>query len=166
MDNQVLSFGLFTWELRMGEADSFSFIISPNGSAELLIISKRIIKHAPKLNGWDFFSAKPVNNDLLQFSLFDETMNECEVDARNWSFELKKNKKELIDLVVSSKNISHLDSETAQRAAEIVVTALLGEELKIKRIGSIKISNDIERFDFNITTQDLRDSIEKMRVIN
>src|SRR5690606_8768571 len=67
-DNQVLQFGMFTWEMGPLDEQLYFLTISPNGSEELLQISKQIIEGSPSFPDWKFYYAKPAKNWDLKFS--------------------------------------------------------------------------------------------------
>lgn len=143
MDNFILQFGMFTWE--MGPSgDHYYLTISPNGNEELLEVSKEIVAYAPALKQWKFYAAKPKKEWDLRFKVFDDFMTPHEVDASSWRYFLNRNALEKIEITILAKNISHLDGETKLTAADLVVTSLLGEDFKIQNVGFIKV---LDKFD-------------------
>jgi hypothetical protein len=144
MDNQILDFGLFTWEVGHGTEKSFFLTISPNGNRERLLLSRSIVKDAPDLSDWEFYYAKPAKDWDLQFSLFDNNVVEQQVNAGGWSFALFKQPDHQIKIIVEADNIPHLDFDTRLTAADLVVTSILGEELKIMSVGDIEIVNKFD----------------------
>ncbi len=144
VNNKVLDFGLFAWEIGPGRDRDFHFIISPNGSAQLLELSKTIMRSAPELPQWEFHSARPARPERLQFSLYDDYMIERSVDATDWRCALLKKLDGTVQVLVEASTIRDLDSETQQTAAEMLVTNLLGEELKINRVHKIDVVNELE----------------------
>ena len=139
LDDKILRLGMFTWELGHGTSRSFYLTISPNGSRELLALSQEIMDYAPHLPHWEFYPAKQPQEWDLSFKLFDEEYIEREVDASSWKFYLDGTDRDQVSIVLEAGNIAHLDHETRETAANLVVTSLLGEEQKILYVREIEI---------------------------
>ncbi len=146
LDNLILDFGMFTWEIGHGSEKLFFLTVSPNGNRERLGISKSIMKSAPDLSDWEFYYAKPAKDWDLQFSLFDNNIVEQHVNARDWSFALIKQQDNKIKIIIEADNVTHLDFDTRLTAADLVVTSMLGEERKIMSVGDIEIVNKFEEW--------------------
>ncbi len=131
MNDQVLEFGLFSWQISEGASRPFQFIISPNGHRERLLLSKYIMKAAPDLPHWEFHAGKPARDWDLQLTLFDNYMIEHTIDASAWTYRLQPHPDGAVTIYLQAENIAHLDAETQQEGAERVVTGLLGEENRI-----------------------------------
>lgn len=144
INNRVLDFGHFAWEIGPGQDRDFHFLISPNGSAQLLEVSKEIMRAAPDLGRWEFYPARPPRPERLQFKLYDDYMLERNVDATNWRCVLLKKLDGTMQVLLEVNTITHLDNDTQQLAAQMLVTNLLGEELKINRIHKIDVVNELE----------------------
>ncbi len=144
LNNQVLNLGMFTWEMGHGKSKPFYLTISPNGSRELLALSREIMKAAPYLPDWEFNHAKPAQVWDLKFRVYDEDYNEHDVDASKWKFTLRQFSAERIIIMLEAHNIAHLDSETKRTTTEQVVTSLLGEEQTIMHVEKIEIFNTVE----------------------
>lgn len=143
LNNQVLSLGMFTWELGYGTNRPFYLTISPNGSRELLALSREIIAAAPYLPDWELHHAKPAQVWDLKFRIYDEDYNERDVDASKWKFSLRAHNSRLVIVVLEAANIVHIDEETTRTATEQVVTGLLGEEQKILYVYKILLMDQL-----------------------
>lgn len=139
MNNRVLDFGKFKWEMGEGKEVKYFLTISPNGSPELLDISRQITHLAPSLFDWEFFPAKPAKIWDYTFQIYDEFMRLCPVDASAWRFSMSKNRQGMLDLILEASNIQNLDPDTIKAAGETAVINILGEADFIKRIGSTEI---------------------------
>lgn len=140
MDNHILGFGLFTWEMGPIEhSRSFYLTISPNSDKDLLEISKSIIALAPDFRDWTFNYAKPVKEGDLLLNLYDEDFNEHRVDALEWHFVLVPQGNKKTDIIIEAPNMSQLDNETRLEAGSLVVSSLLGEEQRIRLVRKIDI---------------------------
>lgn len=144
LNNQVLTLGLFTWEMGHGTSRPFYLTISPNGDKELLALSREIMAAAPYLPDWELNHAKPAQDWDLKFQLYDEEYIERAVDASKWKFSLRQHPKGGVTVILEADNIGHLDHETKQTATEQVLIGLLGEEQKIAHVKEIEITNRLK----------------------
>ena len=145
LDNLILDFGMFTWEIGPGKVKPWFLTISPNGDRDLIGVSQKIIEQAPNLDDWEFNYCKPAKDWDRKFIIYDSNMHEQNIDASNWKYVMLRNEDGMIDLILEAKNITHLDHDTARTAAEIIVTSEIGEETKIQKILSVDIVNKLER---------------------
>lgn len=139
LDNHVLGFGRFKWEIGYGTQGGYSLFISPNGDEDLLRKSQEIMDVAPNLPDWEFYPAKPAKDWDLKFSIYDEQMFIHQIDASDWRFVLipQKNGKEVV--VLEAPNISHLDLGVQTNAGNLVLVNMIGEERKILHVAGILI---------------------------
>jgi hypothetical protein len=145
LDNLILDFGMFTWEIGSGKVKPWFLTISPNGDRDLIRVSQKIIEHAPNLDDWEFNYCKPAKDWDRKFIIYDSNMNEQNIDASNWKYVMLRNEDGMIDLILEAKNITHWDHDTARTAADIIVTSEIGEETKIQKILSVDIVDKLER---------------------
>ncbi len=145
LDNLILDFGMFTWEIGSGKVKPWFLTISPNGDRDLIRVSQKIIEHAPNLDDWEFNYCKPAKDWDRKFIIYDSNINEQNIDASNWKYVMLRNEDGMIDLILEAKNITHWDHDTARTAADIIVTSEIGEETKIQKILSVDIVDKLER---------------------
>ena len=143
LDNLVLDIGLFSWEISPGINKDWALTISPNGDKDLLILSKEIIQEAPELIDWEFNYCKLAKDWNRTLVLYDNNMDEKEIDASKWKYVALVQKNGKIELVLEAGNISHLDDDTATTAANLVVQNEIGEEARINKIASINIVDQL-----------------------
>jgi hypothetical protein len=139
IDEKILVFGHFTWEINAGKSKEYQFVISPNREFELLQLSKKIIAEAPDLDNWEFLYAKEKVAVIEPFKIFDESLDSHLVNVANWKYKLGGE-----TVYVFAPSLKNIDSETEQHALDLVATALLGEEY---RILDIKTLVKVEEFD-------------------
>lgn len=144
MDNHILGFGLFTWEMGPATRNTFFLTISPNADKELLPISRAIMDHAPDLPDWTFLYAKPAKEGHLHLKLYDEDFNEHHVDALEWKFVLVPCPDKKVDVLIEAPNMAQLDFETQADAGSLVVSNLLGEVNRIQFVRRIIV---VQAFD-------------------
>ena len=144
INNRVLDFGLFAWEIGPGINRAFYLSISPNGDRERLRISRQIMAAAPDLPDWEFYHAKPAKGWNPRFTLYDDFMVEREVDASLWKYALVKKKDARVEVILEAPNVHHLDPDTRREAGEKIVTGLLGEELVIEHVYQVRVVGELE----------------------
>ncbi len=144
MNNRVLDFGMFTWEIGPGKEQPYYFLISPNGDKERLHISRQIIGSAPSLEHWELFPGRQTLDAPLSFNLYDNFYRTCEIDAQEWEFALNGDSNQGFELVIKALNIDYLDEDTQFEAADRVAMGLLGEENFIDFIDEIILVTGFE----------------------
>ena len=140
LDRTVSNWG-FGWEIGPGLSKENSLTISPNGDKNLLGKTKEIIDKAPQLDNWEFYSAKQSKKNWHLAKLLD---TDLQIDASNWTYVLLKYEDEKIEILLKADTLTKLDDELKELVADLILTNLLGEELKIEKIDFIDI---VEKFD-------------------
>jgi hypothetical protein len=158
MNNYILDLGLFTWDLGLNEENTWFLTISPNGDRELLEISQRIMEDAPTHLDWEFHASKPAKNWNRIFFVYNEQMDEIEIDANYWNFVATPAGDGKIILFLEAKNIQILDAETAEQAANVFLVNEIGELAKISLLKDVKI---IPKLEMNL--ENLKSSIEQLK---
>ena len=140
LDKTISNWDL-VWEVGPGLLKENSLTISPNGDKELLNKTSDIIDKAPQLNDWEFFNAKQPKKNWHLAILVDTGF---EIDASDWTYILLKYEDEKIEILLKADSLSNLDIETKELAADLVLTNLLGEKLKIEKIDFVYV---VDKFD-------------------
>jgi hypothetical protein len=122
-----------TWEMGPYCLPHEAFVLSPT-TRENLAIAKRAVSLAPAIAGWRFLPAKPAKELLsLEFVVEDRS-----VSADNWRYKLTSyNKCEFVDIEILFDAADAPPSEDADMFCELVVEALIGEELRLDRVGCL-----------------------------
>ncbi|HAW52422.1 MAG TPA: hypothetical protein DCX54_08880 [Flavobacteriales bacterium] len=141
---------MFKWEIGRGESRPFYLTISPNGDKDLIRLSREVIRSAPDLENWEFYYFEPARDWDRNFVLYDNNMDEQQIDASEWYVVALTNQIGVTDLILEASNIGHLDNDTAFMAADVVVITEIGEENRILKIGDIEI---VEQLDEEFTAQ-------------
>lgn len=144
LNNRVLDFGLFSWQIGPGVEKKHFLTISPNGDRRRLMISKQIMHAAPNLSDWEFNYCKPAKDWDFNFNMYDEYMIPRDIDASTWTFFLSKHREKGIQLLLDVENILHLDHDTRMNAAELVIINCIGEENKIKHLNKFGLVDDYD----------------------
>jgi hypothetical protein len=145
LNNLILDLGMFSWEIGPGQDAEWALILSPNGDRKRMLQSKQIIETAPMLRNWEFHYSKPARAWDRSFQLYDDFLNEHQVDASGWHFVSLPQADGLIHITLEAPNIEKLDRYTAQTAAEVVVINEIGEESKILHVGAIEIVREMDK---------------------
>jgi len=138
LNKHVLSIGKLKWELRNPAESHFSLLLSPNNDRDLLAITKNIMRQAPELSNWTFYSAIQPTGKLTT-AVYDQEMDAQEVDATSWWAVLIETNEDRFELFIEADNLSYLDEDTQMIAADLILTALLGEENKIKHLAGMEL---------------------------
>ena len=119
------------WEMGPYCLPNDAFVLSPT-TRENLAITKRAVALAPVIAGWRFLPAKPAKELLsLEFVIEDRSVN-----ADNWRYKLTSyNKGEFVDIEILFDLADAPCSEDEDMFCELVVEALIGEELRLDRVG-------------------------------
>ncbi len=143
LNNQVLEFGVFAWEIGVGKRKPHSFTISPNGDKKRLFLSRQIFKQAPELQHWEFNYCRPIKRDWdFTFEVFNSMMIKQEYDASKWEFVLVEEDRQKISILIRATNIVTIDFDDLPSIGDMVVNNLLGEERRINDVHSIQFIDD------------------------
>jgi len=137
LDNQVLQFGIFSWEIGEGQRKPHSFTISPNGDPKMLRRSEAIVGEAPDLPDWEFFAAKPAEDWDFIFKMFDSTMLQQTINAAEWKYILRMEDDRKLNVLLYAENIDFLEEDDKVSAADFVLNQTIGEMDKIYYIDAV-----------------------------
>jgi len=155
LNNQVLDFGMFAWEIGVGIEKQHSFTISPNGNKDRLRLSRQIVKQAPELRLWEFNYCKPIRSDWdFTLEVFNNMLIKQTYDASKWDFVLEEEENQKIKILFCASNIATLDYDDLPAVGDLVVNNLLGEEMRTNAVHSVQFVDDFlpddEDWTFNI----------------
>ena len=145
LDNQVLQFGIFSWEIGEGRSKPHSFTISPNGDPKMLRRSEAIVGEAPELPEWEFFAAKPAENWDYIFKMFDSTMLQQTINASEWKYLIEIEEEQKLKILFYTENIDFLDADDKLSAADFVLNQTIGEMDKIYYIDGVSFIDFLEK---------------------
>lgn len=141
LNDWVLQLGMFSWEMGRGQRRPYFFTISPNRDPELFALSQQIIDAAPELPQWELNDAKPAQQWDLRLNIYDNDLNEWRVNASSWKFILLSKPHNKVKVRILAKNIAKLDAEARASAAELYVSGVAGEALRIRHVAGIEITS-------------------------
>ena len=139
--DKIISIWDLGWEIGPGLSKENSLTISPNGEKKLLDKTNDIINKAPQLDDWEFYCAKRPKENWHLVTLTDIDL---EINASNWTYILLKYEDEKVEILIKADALSNLDKKTKELAADIVLTNLLGEKLKIQKIDFIDVVDEFD----------------------
>jgi hypothetical protein len=143
LDQHILGMGKIKWEIGNPSQNEFSFTLSPNNDRELLEVTKSIIAEAPAVSTWTFNYAAQATG-ALQLQVYDHNMDVQDVDASSWRAVITPSGDGRFELILEAANIAYLDDDTQMIAADLMLTALLGEEEKINCLAGLELSFELE----------------------
>jgi hypothetical protein len=158
LDNQILQFGVFSWEIGEGKSKPHTLTISPNGNANMLRRSQAIIGEAPNLKDWEFFAAKPARDWDYVLEMYDSFMVKQRINIADWEYLFRMTPNFKIRILIYAENIDFLDEDDKRSASDFVVNSIIGEADKIDYIDSIEFISFV-----NETQDDYIKSIVEMR---
>ena len=147
LNDRVLDFGFFRWELGEGTYKPHRFIISPNGDRQRLQLSKQIMALAPIMPDWEFFPFKPPGEWDYTFSMYDAAMMLQTFNAANWRCLIETDADHRIKVILCGENLWRLDPDDLPAAANLVVTNIVGEEFRIYHIRDIELYEELDEED-------------------
>lgn len=147
MNEQILGFGVLTWDLGLNDDDQWFLMLSPNGKEDMLKVSQKIMDFAPEHMSWLFYASRPAKNWDRKFTIYDDYMDEQFIDATSWNYVLFDAEEEKVELVIEAKNLTQLNAESAETAVEQFVTQEVGELIRILLIDSIVTVDTFESED-------------------
>jgi hypothetical protein len=130
-----------SWEIGPGLSKENSLTISPNGNKDLLDKTNAIIEKAPNLDNWEFYSTKQSKENWHLARLVDI---DFAIEASNWKYVLLKYEDGKVEILIKADTLSNLDKETKELAADLILTNLLGEKLKIQTIDFIEVVDEFD----------------------
>lgn len=167
LNNKVLDFGLFSWEMGPGKTKKYYFTVSPNGNEQRMRISQQLMQSAPNLPDWELNYYKPPKENELTLSLYDDFLIKRDIDASGWQFFVSRPSKNGIEILLQADSISALDVETKQSAADTIVQNCIGEKNKILYLDQIRFINEFDaQHREGRPIQELRRAFESLVRIN
>jgi len=121
------------WEIGPYALPDQALVLSP-GSREQLTAVKAAIARAPQISGWHFIACKPPKELLsLTFEMANVSTN-----ADSWVYRMTSyHEGEFVDLEIFFEPGAAPPRGNEATLCELVVEALIGEELRLDRIGTI-----------------------------
>jgi hypothetical protein len=146
LDRRVheLAEGRLAWEIGPGAERPCSLTISPGGNKSLLPLTREIVSLAPKLPRWEIHHAKPPKDWNYIFEMQLSNSNVVTVDARKWRYVLLRFPDFMYDVILETHGGEQLPTEDRERAGEILIEGILGEEARLTQVVSVQVLN---RFD-------------------
>jgi hypothetical protein len=125
-----------SWEIGPYSLPDHAFVLSPGTRKELAAV-KAAVARAPRVRGWHFIACKPPK-DLLSLTFELVNVSNASTNADSWVYRMTSyNGGEFADLEIFFEPSAAPSLGKEGTLCELVVEALLGEELRLDRIGAI-----------------------------
>lgn len=163
LNEHILSIGTLTWDIGLDDTNSWFLTVSPNGDKDLFKVTKEIMSYAPDHMNWVFYSSKPAKIWDRTFGVYNTDFDVVDIDASYWHYIAFEEEDGRLELIIEARNIIHLDYETALTAANQFVIHEIGEALKIERVASVEIVDqlDEEYEETKYSVDELKDHLEE-----
>lgn len=148
LDQRMLTLqsGRLSWEIGPGTEQENFLVISPSGDKQLLEFTKRIVKFAPRIQGWEFWPAKPPKKNWSgQLELETETGDFVRVEAASWEYILFRYKDGTFDILIKQSGLPAVAEDYALIAAEIALDGYLGESIRLEAIKGIEVVAEFDQ---------------------
>ena len=141
IDTTITNWGL-GWEIGPGISKLYSITISPNGNSKLVDKVNAVTHQAPLFDNWEVFSFKQAKKNW-QILVLD---NSITVECSGWAYCLLRYPDDeiMIEIEVKADNIASYPAETKNLIVDLVLTNLLGEEIKMKSLSGIVLVDEFE----------------------
>jgi hypothetical protein len=148
LNEYVLGFGAFSWDIGQNDEDQWFFTISPNLNIELLETSKSVIELAPDHLNWHFHSSKPTKTWSYQLEVYDELLDVFQVDTSRWYYNAFEEEDGSIELVFEIGSLAKKHTEAIENAITAFIINELGEEILMQEVSKI---NFFDEFDADLS---------------
>lgn len=146
LDRRVLSLspGL-SWDIGQGLLKSRQFVISPSLNRDLREIARLIVANAPKLDDWEFHSARQPKDWNYRVEVTNEKTGEITaVNATDWRFVLLTYPDGFREILIETGALLRLSDERRQEIGEIVLLSLLGEDSFMDSVDNFELTDRFE----------------------
>lgn len=134
--------GEVSWEVGPGEETDFSFVISPNGEAELLGFTRSVIALAPILPKWEFYyyRRKKKWNYVIEL---EEDNKFKSYEVSNWGFIMFKGESGIEISIIPDESIE-LTEDQKWQTGMIILESILGEKVVIEHVDYFEVNDKID----------------------
>jgi hypothetical protein len=137
LDRRVSDLGCPAWEIGPGDQTGWFLALSPDGDPGSLALTRKIVREAPRLPGWEILPHRPRKKWDLRFEI-EGTSGPIEVDARSWRFVAYRYPDGVYDLVILVRDEPSLAPLDRDLAARIAVEGQLGEETLLTAVNDVE----------------------------
>jgi hypothetical protein len=125
------------WEIGPGLVSPYMLALPPEGDASLRGIIDQIMQAAPKIQGWEFHSSRPVRPFQPEIRLPEMGLT---LQTSDWQFSLEPTRgASRLELHVYDDRLAAFDEKIALTAVFILLDAVLGEDMVEKWVGDIRV---------------------------
>jgi hypothetical protein len=137
LGRQIAAIGADGWEIGPDLTQEMGrfFALSAQGDRERFRRNKSVIAHAPVLDGWKFFPAKPRKQWEKTFIWPDKGT----IDASGWKFALYGYPDGMYDIALLGNALEGFDDVEQRRILAFVIESELGEALAIEKVCGLEL---------------------------
>jgi hypothetical protein len=143
LDQHLLGMGKLKWQLENPQPFKFTLTLSPNNERKLLAITQSIVQNANKAHGWEYHHAIP-GKSTYEVDLYDIEMEIRSITAHHWKVIPLIEPDGRYELLIDAPELFELDEDTQLIAVDLMLTDVLGEELKINCLSGFQIVEGVE----------------------
>lgn len=144
LDKHLEDLADFSWEIGFDDRVKKYFLaISPEGDLDLFERSKIIISHAPIIEDWIFYPAKPPKKWKLIFDVFIDG-EKVRFDASTWKYILYRFDDGIYDIVIKIPTSYKPYEDHFDEIGMIAVSGELGEAFVIEYVNEIELVYEFE----------------------
>ncbi|MCC7453281.1 MAG: hypothetical protein IT222_03870 [Crocinitomix sp.] len=143
LDQHLLGMGKLKWQLENPHESKFNLVLSPNNDRKLLEITRAIIQKANRHQDWEYHHAIPLK-ETFEVILYDNEMEIRTIIAHHWNVIPLIEADGRCELLIEAPELLDLDEDTQLIAVDLMLTDVLGEELKIKHLSGFQILEFVE----------------------
>jgi hypothetical protein len=134
------------WEIGPGKQKQYLLTISGEGDVEMGDLAEQIIRAAPDVQSWEFYSARPARPGAARIRLPNRNL---EFDTKGWMFSpIERADAGRLDLLIYDDALALSAPDDAVRAVWIYLGEILGDEDAERWIGEVNIGTaQVEQHD-------------------
>ncbi len=139
LDTKVRQLGPVSWEIGPGMTKDFLLVITPDGDASRLALTRHIVELAPSLSRWEVHPAKPPKQWDFRFSV-DVGDCDLQLDASEWSYVLYRYPDNIFDITVVAPELALTSASHHEWIVTIAIDSAVGEEARLKSFATIEVA--------------------------
>jgi len=134
-----------SWEIGPGKVRPWQFVISPNLDRECRELARSIVAQAPKLDDWEFQSARQPKDWSYKFEFAGEgNAGPRTIDATNWTFVLLEYPEGTREILFKAPGLPVLSDDELWNVGAIVIESVIGEDAFLDTIDDFEVLKEFE----------------------
>ncbi len=126
------------WEIGPGKSRTYSLTLSPEGNRQLYALIQKILREAPDLQDWEFYSSRQPRQPPRVIKLPERNLS---FRTERWRFIPERDiSNKRIHLTILDSRLASVEREAALKAVSIFLDQFLGEDAVEKWVGTIAVA--------------------------